>query len=211
MGAMRRRTATVLAATLLAAGVAAAGCGHSDDSSALGTTGTPSPPATGAATPTATTGQPSTPAATDGGPQPTGSAAVARCHTSELAMTLDSIEPGAGQRVGTFTVRNTSGGDCTLQGYVGMQLIGASGDLPTTVVRDDAGGTPKVTLAPGRTTTFTAQWTVICDQRPPAATRIGIIPPDETTAITVDTASAAADGITVCGGQLHARAVGVTS
>lgn len=115
-------------------------------------------------------------------------AAPPRCHTADLSASVGNVQPGAGQRTGTLTLKNTSGHTCQTEGYVGLQLADAQGDeIPTSTVRT-GGRTPVVTLKPGAKAVATLQWGVIaagnepvdgpCEPNP---TDLLVIAPNETT------------------------------
>jgi hypothetical protein len=88
---------------------------------------------------------------------PAGGAALRRCHASVLSARPYVLASGgaAGSVGGAFGLVNDGARACTLFGYPGLELLGASGrPLPTTVVRGQyevVGAVPElaVTLSPG--------------------------------------------------------------
>jgi hypothetical protein len=110
-----------------------------------------------------------------------------RCTTSMLSARVTAPSPGAGQRQSALVLTNRSRRPCRTQGYVGLQLAGATGHrVPTRVVRT-GGPAPVVVLAPGERATASLQWSVMpggsepvdgpCEATP---TRLLVIPPDGT-------------------------------
>jgi hypothetical protein len=64
---------------------------------------------------------------------------VSRCRSANLAAHMVSTQGAAGSIIRTYTLVNTGSATCTLYGYPGLQLLGASGQkLPTEVVRTPA-------------------------------------------------------------------------
>jgi len=115
-------------------------------------------------------------------------AAPPQCRTADLSAKVGNVQPGAGQRVATLSLRNTSGHTCRTGGYVGLQLETSSGrDLPTSTTR--VGGPARtVTLRPGQRAVSTLQWTVIATGDEPAngpcegtPSDLLVIPPNQTT------------------------------
>jgi len=121
-----------------------------------------------------------------------GSTGTARCRTADLAGSLQPGSPGAGQRYATVVLRNTSARTCTIKGYGGVGLVDASGAaLPTHQNR--VSPAPKaVTLKPGSSASSQLHWGAIpgpgdatsgdCQPTPAA---LQVIPPDETTALSI--------------------------
>jgi len=59
-----------------------------------------------------------------------------RCHTSGLKLSVDGVDAGAGNLVGTFRLTNTLATACTFFGYPGALLLDEAGNaVPTMVVR----------------------------------------------------------------------------
>jgi hypothetical protein len=111
-----------------------------------------------------------------------------RCHTGGLTVALGGENGAAGSVYLTFVLTNTGTSPCSLYGYVGMQLLNASGQaLPTKVVRDGVGpataGPSRFLLLPGTAANFRASYEhatqgglpSVC----PMAARLEITPPDE--------------------------------
>lgn len=136
-------------------------------------------------------------------PTPT-AAGPGRCLVSQLSLATGQPNAGAGTVGETFIFTNTSQTTCQLYGYPGMQMLGANGEkVPTNVVRTP-GPEETVTLAPGGTASFQAQWH---DQTGymtpcPSSQRIEVTPPNAYSQLTI-TAS-----ITACpDGTINVTAV----
>jgi hypothetical protein len=145
----------------------------------------PSVPATAApaATPTAATGA---------GPD--------RCHTGGLLISFAGSQGAAGTIVDTFRVANTGQAPCTLYGFVGMLLLGSSGQaMPTRVVRNGGifeteAGPSQFVLQPATAASFRAAWSDVphandtggaCAQ----ASQLEVTPPDEFDHLVITVAS----------------------
>lgn len=119
---------------------------------------------------------------------------IDRCHTSQLAGSLENGDAGAGQRYVDLVLRNKSGETCTLYGYGGLQLIGADGSqVPTKLTREPKPAPATVRLAPGASARSTLHWTAVpADDEPqdhacePTPARVQVIPPDETDPLMVN-------------------------
>jgi hypothetical protein len=216
MGHQRLRPAPALTTALAAAALTAlvTGCGGGTGASG---SGSPSPSATtpvSAASPapsasptdTATAGSAS-PGATGSSASP-GSGAGARstggghsaaragwCTTGHLTAALRGLSPGAGQRYAVLTLTNTGSSSCRLQGFVGLQLLGANGGkLPTDVVRDHSGGAAKLlTLAAHGTVYARLHWGAVPSGKEPVSGacegtphKTEVTPPDSYTHLTVN-------------------------
>jgi hypothetical protein len=160
-------------------GAVLAACGGDDSSSSSSSSSTSSTSTTAASTTTTTAGAASTTAAPAG---------PGTCQTSSLAAAISPPDAGAGQRHSVLVFTNNSGATCTMQGYVGLQLLYQDGGtVPTNVVRQ-SGPNTLVTLAPGAQAYTTLQWGVIpsgnepqngpCE---PTAAQIQITSPNATT------------------------------
>ena len=174
-----RTAAAAVAATLL---IGACSSSTSKHSSAPTIPGPTTAPSASAAPTTLAPGSTVAPPTTAGGPQ--------RCAPSSLKGSF-TLAPGggsAGHVEGQVVLTNVGAAVCTIFGYIGMQLLGASGaPLPTNVVR--VPGTEKqVTLNPGASASVLAQFssdvpgagdstTGTCQ---PVAKSTEITPPDET-------------------------------
>ena len=110
------------------------------------------------------------------------------CRVSQLDASLTNPDAGAGQRYLTLVFTNHSTSPCTMLGYIGIQLVGMSGTLPTSVVRNTSSSTPKVliTIAPGSQAFTTLHWTAIPapdepqnTQCEPTPQQVRITPPNE--------------------------------
>jgi hypothetical protein len=87
------------------------------------------------------------------GGQAPSAAALPRCRTGQLSSAFTGLNAASGGSEGmTLIVTNHSGSSCSLDGYVGLQLLGAHLDwprpLPTQVTRVKTAHQP-VSLAPG--------------------------------------------------------------
>jgi hypothetical protein len=134
-----------------------------------------------------------------------------RCHTAGLGLGLVGTDAGAGNVVATIRFTSTLDVPCTLFGYVGAQLMAASGNpLPTSVVRAGgyfAGdpGPSNVVVPPHGSAIFRVHWgqVEVGDEREcPVAHSLAVIPPDEYVAIVLPIQ------IRACGGgRLNVSAV----
>ncbi|WP_159447818.1 DUF4232 domain-containing protein [Streptoalloteichus hindustanus] len=106
---------------------------------------------------------------------------------------VEMQDSAAGNRYARLVVTNTSDRPCTLQGYVGMQLLGnGRAPLPTSVDRSDNPGPQLFRLAPGTRAAANLRWGVVPGagepvDRPcqPEPTALAVIPPDETETFSV--------------------------
>jgi hypothetical protein len=126
-----------------------------------------------------------------------------RCHTAGLSLSLENVDAGAGNLVGTFRFTNNLDVQCTFFGYPGAQLLDAAADpVPTTPVR---GSGPSITRAPPSTVNVAphagAQFRIHWEQVPVGneptcsmASSLAITPPDEYVALRVQVQ------IRACGG-----------
>jgi len=111
-----------------------------------------------------------------------------RCHTAGLALTVNSVDAGAGNVFGTFGFTNQLDVSCTFFGFPGAGLRDANDNpMPTNVVRD---GGPFMSNPPATTVAVPAhgraQFLVHWEQVPvggettcPVSTSLAVIPPDE--------------------------------
>lgn len=121
-----------------------------------------------------------------------GNPSAGRCHTADLAGSLQPGDSGAGQRYATVVLRNTSGRTCTIKGYGGIGLVAASGaPLPThqnrvspapATVTLKAGGSARSQLHWGAVPGTGDSTTGDCQPTPAA---LQVIPPDETTPLSI--------------------------
>ncbi|MGH7919636.1 MAG: DUF4232 domain-containing protein [Candidatus Dormibacteraceae bacterium] len=154
---LTRSAAVVALAVLLAA------CGSNSPSG--NTSPTPTPTAQATPTPQASGGS---------------SGGVTRCLVSQLSLSAGQPSAGAGSIQQAFVLTNKSQISCALIGYPGMQMLGSGGaKIPTTVVRTP-GTKQTVTLAPGGTASFLAQWHDQTGYATPCATsqQVEVTPPN---------------------------------
>ncbi|HEY0559838.1 MAG TPA: DUF4232 domain-containing protein [Frankiaceae bacterium] len=192
----------LLASPLILA--ALAGCGSGSSSSPTASVGSPT---TGAAT---TNPSAATTATHSAAPRAT--AASTRCHTSQLAATIDSVQGAAGSSIAAVTLRNASADTCTIQGYVGLAFERGGQQVPTTVNRDTSLAATVVTLAPGATTRFQARANNIpsgtdtsCQ---PAPDHLLLTPPDETDPLTLTVKATDGSTFAPCTTTVEVRPVG---
>ena len=176
----RFRRASLTGATLAVAAVLAAGCSSSSSSSS----------ATTGASATATPGSGTTTAASGATASPSGSAVAAgpaACATTDLKTTIGNS--GGGTAGATYTVinfTNTSNASCTLYGYPGVSLTGASAaQIGAAATRSTTSAPKLITLAPGATgnavlriTDPMVYSTGTCD--PATSAYLKIYPPNQT-------------------------------
>ncbi len=126
-----------------------------------------------------------------------------RCHTAGLTLSLDGVDAGAGNRVGTFRLTNVLDVSCTFDGYPGAELRDSAGNpLPTNV--DWGGGwmsseppPAPLLVPPGDSAIFLVHWEVIPvgnETTCPLAMQLAVTPPDEYVPLLLSTQ------IQACGG-----------
>src|SRR6266542_2592475 len=127
-----------------------------------------------------------------GGSAPSAAAAPARCHTRDLAGHVEGRGAGAGQRYANLGLTNKTSTACTVYGYPGLQLVDAHGSaLPTRVQRDTAVAPRQLLVKPRQTVWALLHWTVVpaddevTNHCAPDPASLRVIPPDETTQLTV--------------------------
>ena len=111
-----------------------------------------------------------------------------RCHTSQLAVAFAGSEGAAGTIILSFGMANAAPTGCWLYGFVGMQMLDASGrNLPTRVMRNgglfsNQSGPTQFTLQQGQAATFLVAFGNVpvgsettCTQ----AAQLVVTPPDE--------------------------------
>jgi hypothetical protein len=134
-----------------------------------------------------------------------------RCHTAGLSLGTSTPEGFAGGGTVTFHFTNDLAVPCTMDGYVGAQLLGAANNaLPTTVARGGTAGLGEPdpgpvlrTLPPGGTADFLMGWADVpySPGSCPVASRIAVTPPDEYAPIIIPVQ------IGPCGGLVRITAV----
>jgi hypothetical protein len=135
---------------------------------------------------------------------PAAGAASPRCTTGDLAGAIIDEDAGAGQRNARLILTNTSSHACHTKGYIGGQLVGASGTaMPTNIVRDHSVTPHRVVIKAGAAGSVRLHWTVVPSGSSPCATAptLRVTPPDETTSLPVHF------GGTACGGRIDVRPV----
>jgi len=181
------RTSTVallLVTALLAVGAAACGGGDSSSSKSAATT---TAKAGKGKTPTPTTAKKSDAKPLDGGV----------CNSEQLvasqqASGLQSDVTGA---KGVFALENNSSKQCTLSGYPTLALFAADGSAVPTSTQQGGAEIPAalavatITLAPGESASFLANWVTISSANCPAGTKLSITPPGNTKAVDLATSS----------------------
>ncbi len=138
----------------------------------------------------------STTSSTTTAPLPDGTkpTSTSRCHTSQLSAHFVAGSPGAGQRYATLLISNRNSTPCTLYGYPGAQLIGASGrPIQTKIVRDRSRSVQAHTIVFDQQAKSEWHWTAVpggdepqsgaCQ---PTAKTILVTPPDETTSLKLE-------------------------
>ena len=179
------RTSTVallLVLALLAVGAVA--CGGGDSSSSKSTTTTTAKAGKGK-TPTPTTAKKSDAKPLDGGV----------CNSEQLvasqqASGLQSDVTGA---KGVFALENNSSKQCTLSGYATLALFAADGSAVPTSTQQGGAEIPAalavatITLAPGESASFLANWVTISSANCPVGAKLSITPPGNTKAVDLAT------------------------
>lgn len=221
----RARLVVLVATAVVTAGCATSHARTATSAHSAAALATPSPTASASTAPTtgsgATASGSASPPAT-GQPASTGPSSAAppvpagdRCHTSQLRGALIDSQGAAGNVYVDFTLTDTAAVDCSVAGYVGVQLLDGSGQpLPTTLGRE---GQPvnRVQLHPGQSAYFYLHFPnpSVLDPpcQPPSAARLLVTPPDERDAITVPaTAAGGGSPVRPCHGQLSTAPVSAT-
>jgi hypothetical protein len=172
---------------LVLPGLSAAACGAGPSSTA---TSTPAPAGTTAA--------PSSPTTTSA------PAALARCHAAGLSASVEGTAGAAGTIELTVQLRNSATAACVVEGYPGLQLVGADGtELPTSVVRGGsfpftAMAPTSVTLSPGASAFFNVAYSDVPSGTTPCqgAASLWVTPPDDVAHVVV------ASPLQACSGTL---------
>ncbi|NDZ77735.1 DUF4232 domain-containing protein [Streptomyces sp. SID10853] len=121
-----------------------------------------------------------------GGKPPT-AAGPARCHTSELKLTVGDDHPGAGQENFALVLTNTSGHTCTVSGFPGLAFVDNGGSqVSVDPARTGASG-GAVKVAPGG-----SAWAPLSFTNPEVSgsgtvtpPTVRVTPPDEKVALIV--------------------------
>jgi Protein of unknown function (DUF4232) len=170
------------ALALTAAALVLAACGGGDGI----TIGDPSPgtgaPTTTAAPATSDPGAPSATAAPPTTPEQT-TPSTDRCHTSEVSVAFGPEDAGAGSRMSTVILTNTSTRTCTVYGYGGLQLLDAGKHaLPNGLTREASPAPVLLRVAPGGKVYKDFRFGVVPSgsEKCPAPAYVRITPPDET-------------------------------
>ncbi|MFB4296062.1 DUF4232 domain-containing protein [Actinomadura sp. NTSP31] len=190
---MKRIIWGTVAATALAA--ALTGCDASFSASPSSSNGSTAPSSStqdgGSPKGSATGGGGGTTTGTGNGSRPNGAAGTRHCTTSDFnASVYSNGNPGAGQRYATLQLENKSGSSCVTGGWSGLGLVNANGALPTNVVREGTART--ITIPAGASAYEQLHWGVVPGdgeggaQCQPTAKALHVIPPNQTTHITVD-------------------------
>ncbi len=102
------------------------------------------------------------------------------CQSPSLSLSFGGSSAGAGSVGRTYGLTNTTLSPCMLSGYPGLQLLGPSGALPTTVTQSTAFPVGPVGLVPNATAWFgvtypsqTGFGNLVC----PTSSALGVVPP----------------------------------
>lgn len=138
----------------------------------------PSPTPTASTAPAPTIGTTPTATPAPAGPQ--------QCLVSQLSLSTGPHSAGAGTVQEVFILTNTGQSTCQLFGYPGMQMLSGGQAIPTKVVRTP-GPENTVTLAPGATSSFLAEWHNQTGYTSPCAVsqQVQVTPPNETHQLTL--------------------------
>ncbi|WP_339870999.1 DUF4232 domain-containing protein [uncultured Brevundimonas sp.] len=130
------------------------------------------------------------------------------CRGPQLQLDAAGGDAGAGHRVATLGVRNLGAAACSLKGYPSVSLVDDRNQVLTTVRTDTTPGaglpgaqTPSaVTLAPRAQAWFDVAWTVVPQEADgegacPAAARIRMTAPDDTSPVWLDRRLSPCDGL----------------
>lgn len=112
-----------------------------------------------------------------------------RCHTAALSARGVDAQGAAGNVYVNFRLRNVSRSICTVQGYVGVQLLGVHDRRLPTRLRRERGPQPRIVLRPGRSAFFFLHFPnpgiVGPGCHPQTALHLLVTPPDEFTSLYV--------------------------
>ncbi|NNN10406.1 MAG: DUF4232 domain-containing protein [Acidimicrobiaceae bacterium] len=81
------------------------------------------------------------------------------CSSSEVTATLGLKEAAAGSVALPVAIKNTTSQSCTISGYPGLQMVAASGKIPTVVAQSSSVSVPSepvtsITINPGASAYF---------------------------------------------------------
>ncbi|WP_276962791.1 DUF4232 domain-containing protein [Ferrimicrobium acidiphilum] len=134
---------------------------------------------------------------------------VSRCRSANLVAHMVSTQGAAGSIIRTYTLVNTGSSSCTLYGYPGLQLLGASGQkLPTEVLRTPA-AEATVKLAHDASAAFSLKYadsTGYGSESCPSSASLEITPPNAYHSLTVTGAAGVIDAF---GGTTQALKCGI--
>jgi Protein of unknown function (DUF4232) len=134
---------------------------------------------------------------------PVGGSGEPRCDVGQLQVSQGPSNAATGHAMRVYVFTNSSGGQCFLYGFPGLQMLDASGaQIPTRVVRGGGFSFPdtnptRVELASGGTGSFSADWATATGypQGCPTASRLQVTPPDSFHQLVIDsTVQACPDG-----------------
>lgn len=112
-----------------------------------------------------------------------------RCHTAALSARGVDAQGAAGNVYVDFRLRNVSRSICTVQGYVGVQLLGVHDRRLPTRLRRERGPQPRIVLRPGQSDFFFLHFPnpgiVGPGCHPQTALHLLVTPPDEFTSLYV--------------------------
>ena len=183
----RTSTAALLLVTaLLAVGAAACGGGDSSSSKSAATSTSTTAKAGTGDTPAPTTAKKSDAKPLDGGV----------CNSAQLVASQQAsgIQSNVAGAKGVFALANNSSKQCTLSGYPTLALFAADGSAVPTVTQQGGAEIPAalavatITLAPGESASFLANWVTLSAGNCPSGTKLAITPPGNTKAVDLSTA-----------------------
>jgi hypothetical protein len=127
--------------------------------------------------------------------------------TAILEGTIRTTGPGAGNYVGWLEVTNVGQQQCTIDGYLGLQLVANGAPLPTTVEDTPPPPTP-VVLRPGETAEARLSWSDMtgCTQPSSGTPTDLVVTPPNGAAPSFDVAWTYGP---VCQGVLHIGALSI--
>lgn len=179
------RSVTARALALAATALGLAACSGKTVTSSAPTSTTQPTTATGGTTATGTGGAPTTLSA--GTPTAATASGTPRCSVADLSARAGQSNGATGHIGQVITLTNTSDVTCTLHGYPGLQMLGASGQaLATNVLRTpsvvvQAENPTTVTLAPRQQGSFLlgyADQTGYGNRTCPASVNLEVTPPN---------------------------------
>jgi hypothetical protein len=151
------------------------------------------PSSSPASSATQTSPAPTTSAATSSAPAGSG------CPTSQLSLSVGDAQGAAGSTYEHYLLVNSGAVPCTLTGFPGVSFVNSAGATITTAARAST-AYATITLPPGQTASFMVHTSNLgtdagCNAATQTTTSLKIIPPNQTTSLSVASTQAACQPI----------------